>query len=165
MMINLKRSILIVLIGLFAVILTSAKGFFPTIKITDMATDTVIEIAGDDHDLLLEFFLFDRCAPVSADELNLENGYEIQRGSVLMGIFEPFDMLVYYPSEDGKRGYIHYIGLVNARGVSDGSSEYDNRWYYANPRTEPYLRELLFDEPVVQTPFGQAIRNLIINRC
>ena len=161
-----KRILLMLIVGLFMVTLSFAKGMFTTVRITDDATGDVIELVGDDHDMLTQFFLFDSCGHQStADMQHLTNGYEIERGSVLMGTFEPFDKIVYYPAAKGQRGYIHYIGLVDARGNKDGGSEYDNHWFYVNPAAEPYLRELLFDEPVIESPFGTSLQYVLGRSC
>ena len=163
---SLKRPTIIVTIVAFSVILTYAKGAFTTVKITNTATGDVIEVDRFSNEQLSDFFLFDYCASQSVNHLpELGEGYEIQRGMVHQGTFEPFDMLVYYPDSEGGRGYIHYIGLVNARGVKDGSSEYDNRWFAASLDTEPYLRELLFEESAVESPFRQALIATLRHRC
>lgn len=165
-MINRKQMIILLIMMCCGTLLIQAKGGFSTLKITDMATDESIQIDLNEADSnLSQFFLFDRCAPQDSEDMNLGDGYEIQRGMTLLGEFEPFDMLIYYPAEHGKRGVIHYIGLVNANGTPDGSSEYDNRWYLTNPLAEPYLREFFLDEPAVQSPFQQALFNRISNRC
>jgi|GEM_PF-3293744 len=165
-MINWKHNAIIVMITLMLITPSYAKGAFTTIKITDVLSGDVIEILGEDYFNLSQFFLFDRCAPILSDDiLELENGYEIQRGMVLLGEFEPFDKLVYYPNGVGRRGIIHYVGLVNAQGSPDGSSEYDNHWYFAHPQTEPYLRQLLFGERVIESPFQQAYIRRLTRQC
>ena len=165
-MIKLKRSLVVMIVILVGAIPSIAKGAFPTLKITDAVTGDTLEVLSEDHYILSQFFLFDRCAPLSFNDiLELENAYEIQRGVELLGVFEPFDKLVYYPNVIGRRGIIHYIGLVNASGVADGGSEYDNHWFFANPQTEPYLRQVLFDERVIESPFQTSFLNHLTRRC
>lgn len=159
-----KQSLIIFFITVSIVSLATAKGLFSTVKITNAETGELIEVGSSD-DEVSQFFLFDRCTPVNPNTLQLKNSYEIQRGVNAFGIFEPFDMLIYYPDAESKRGYIHYIGLVNADGVQDGASEYDNRWYLANPQAEPYLRQLLFDEPVIESPFSRSLWSILRSAC
>jgi len=45
----------------------------------------------------------------------------------------PFDLLYYYP----------YTGYVYYDGVLEGSSEYDGKWYAANPEAETPFRNVL----------------------
>lgn len=53
------------------------------------------------------------------------------------GKYVPWDMLRYYPSPSGGPGFVYYDGLVN------GWSEYDRKWYRANPDAEAALRPLI----------------------
>lgn len=46
---------------------------------------------------------------------------------------KPFDQLHYYPYT----GYVYYDGLV------EGSSEYDGKWYIANPEADAPFRAVL----------------------
>lgn len=60
-------------------------------------------------------------------------GYQVVRLYVVDGKEAPFDSLQYYPYS----GYVYYNGLV------EGSSEYDKKWYAADPSaTEPFLSAL-----------------------
>lgn len=163
---NLKRCLIIIAIALLGIIPTIAKGGFPILIITNNSTDDTYEISGEEDFMLSQFALFDRCSPLQADDLpELDEGYDIHRGGKLMNVFEPFDKLVYYPNVIGRRGVIHYVGLVNANDTPDGSSEFDDRWYFANPHIEPYLRELLLDERVIESPFQQAFIRYLVGEC
>lgn len=60
-------------------------------------------------------------------------GYQIVRAYVVEDKDQPFDQLEYYPYT----GYVHYIGLA------EGSSEYDNNWYAADPAADAPFRSAL----------------------
>ena len=65
----------------------------------------------------------------------------------------PFDQLHYYPYT----GYVYYDGLV------DGSSEYDGRWYTANPSAEEPIRSALRQRALLAwVPFGVLVIILIV---
>ena len=162
---KIVKLLLIVLLSALAVTIAAAKGIFPTVIITDTASGEIIELSPEHDDRLTQFFLFDWCTKQPAPDLIPENGYEIARGGIDKGEFEPFDKLIYYPSDDHTRGLIHYIGLVNAEGEKDGWSEYDGHWFNANPQTEPYLRQLLLDEPFIESPFRQGVIKLLMRPC
>ncbi|MCC6261540.1 MAG: hypothetical protein IT311_11825 [Anaerolineales bacterium] len=51
------------------------------------------------------------------------DGYQVLRAYVIDGKEQPFDLLYYYPTT----GYVYYEGLA------EGSSEYDKKWYVADP--------------------------------
>ncbi len=60
----------------------------------------------------------------------------------------PFDQLHYYPYT----GYVYYDGLV------DGSSEYDGKWYAANPEAEAPVRNVLVQRALLAwIPFGVLV--------
>ena len=60
-------------------------------------------------------------------------GYQIVRAYVIEDKDHPFDQLEYYPYT----GYVHYIGLA------EGTSEYDNNWYAADPAADAPFRAAL----------------------
>lgn len=60
-------------------------------------------------------------------------GYQVVRVYVVDNKDQPFDQLHYYPYT----GYVYYDGLVS------GSSEYDGKWYVANPSAEEPFRAVL----------------------
>lgn len=60
----------------------------------------------------------------------------------------PFDQLHYYPYT----GYVYYDGLV------EGSSEYDGKWYLANPSAEEPFRDILAERARLNwIPFGVLV--------
>ena len=60
----------------------------------------------------------------------------------------PFDQLHYYPYT----GYVYYDGLV------EGSSEYDGKWYAANPAAEAPFRNVLVQRALLAwIPFGVLV--------
>jgi hypothetical protein len=60
-------------------------------------------------------------------------GYQIVRVYVVDTKPQPFDQLHYYPYT----GFVFYDGIVN------GSSEYDGKWYAANPSANDPFRAVL----------------------
>ena len=60
-------------------------------------------------------------------------GYQIFRIYVVDGKDQPFDQLHYYPYT----GYVYYDGLIN------GSSEYDGKWFQADPAADAPFRNAL----------------------
>lgn len=83
-------------------------------------------------------------------------GYQIVR---LYVVFEddkprnaPFDELHYYPYT----GYVFYDGVV------DGTSEYDGKWYAANPAAEAPFRSVLFQRALLAwIPFAALVGILV----
>ena len=64
----------------------------------------------------------------------------------------PFDQLHYYPYT----GYVYYDGVV------EGSSEYDGKWYAANPTAEAPIRNVLFQRALLAwIPFGVLVVALL----
>jgi hypothetical protein len=60
----------------------------------------------------------------------------------------PFDQLHYYPYT----GYVYYDGVV------EGSSEYDGKWYAANPSAETPFRNVLVQRALLAwIPFGVLV--------
>jgi hypothetical protein len=79
-------------------------------------------------------------------------GYEVIRVYVEMANGKPsptpFDRLHYYPYT----GYVFYNGIVN------GSSEYDGKWYAANPSAEAPFRAALAERARLNwIPFGVLV--------
>lgn len=82
----------------------------------------------------LENFVF---GPID-EPSNLGEWYELERQFDAGGqTYRTFDRVRYYPDSDGGRGYVFYVGIEN------GSSEYDGRWFYANPEGEAAMRRAL----------------------
>ena len=64
----------------------------------------------------------------------------------------PFDQLHYYPYT----GYVYYDGVV------EGSSEYDGKWYAANPAAEAPIRSVLFQRALLAwIPLGVLVVGLV----
>jgi hypothetical protein len=75
-------------------------------------------------------------------------GYQIVRVYVVDTKPEPFDQLHYYPYT----GYVYYDGLVN------GSSEYDGKWYTANPSANEPFRAILAERArLTWIPFAALV--------
>lgn len=75
-------------------------------------------------------------------------GYQVIRIHVDNNKDVPFDLLHYYPYT----GFVYYDGLVN------GSSEYDRRWYSANPSAEePFLAALEERARLTWFPFAALL--------
>lgn len=76
-----------------------------------------------------------------------EEWYELARQyEPTPGQFQTFDRLQYHPNPDGGRGYIFYVGIVN------GSSGYDNNWYYVTTAGEAAIRRVLSGQSVAYAP-------------
>ena len=72
-------------------------------------------------------------------------GYQVVRVYVVNDKDQPFDQLHYYPYT----GYVFYDGVV------DGSSEYDGKWYAANPSAqEPFRAALAERARLTWIPFA-----------
>jgi len=79
-------------------------------------------------------------------------GYEVVRVYVVNNKDQPFDQLHYYPYT----GYVYYDGLV------DGSSEYDRKWYMANPSAEEPFRAVLAERArLTWIPFAVLVVVLV----
>lgn len=81
-------------------------------------------------------------------------GYEITRVYVVTENDKPnptaFDQLYYYPYTDG--GYVYYVGLA------EGSSEYDGKWYAANPSADAPFRAALAERARINwIPFAVLV--------
>jgi hypothetical protein len=80
-------------------------------------------------------------------------GYQVVRVYVMDNNDQPFDQLHYYPYT----GYVYYDGVVN------GSSEYDGRWYAANPAAEEPFRAALAERArLTWIPFAALAVLLIV---
>lgn len=128
---NLLRCIL-----LFGLIIPTinvvAKGDFDYLLVKGPGITGEIDIT--DSALTGNFFAFANFAQgnIPAPQQTGE-GYQIFRIYVVDGKDQPFDQLHYYPYT----GYVFYDGIVN------GSSEYDGKWYRADPAAEVPFRAAL----------------------
>lgn len=113
---------LALLLTLLTSITVSAKGEFSFIAVT--GGDLTDEVRLSDPALTKDFFTF---ADFSLDKTETPadpgEGYEITRYYINGHSETAFDRLHYYP----ETGFVYYDGIVN------GDSEYDAKWYTAQP--------------------------------
>jgi len=116
--------------------LVLAKGNFDYLEVRGPGLTGGVQITNPA--LTQDFFVF---ADFSKGSVNPPTdpgeGYEVVRVHVVTENSKatptPFDLLYYYPYT----GYVYYQGLVN------GSSEYDSKWYVANPEANGPFRTAL----------------------
>ena len=112
--------------------LVLAKGEFDYITIKGPGVTGEINVTNPA--LTGEFFAFADFSKGPVDPpANPGEGYQIVRVYVVDTKPAPFDQLHYYPYT----GYVYYDGLAN------GSSEYDSKWYMANPSANDPFRAVL----------------------
>ena len=144
---------MIVIVGIllmpFVVQTSQAKGTFQRVIISSeaLAQDIVVSDSDTLHFLsigrLESFNCRDDAFTLTCGEVDpppdIAAGYLLQRQfRVDTDNFQTFDEVIYYPSTTAdQRGYVHYLGLVN------GSSEYDNRWFYITREAEIAFQRLL----------------------
>lgn len=141
----MKRKILAAgLIATALFILTAggalAKARFNMIGISGPGLDGLLTYTDPETTELLatgRLEAFDR--PLEGPPETLEEGYAITRYPDLDN-FVPWDQVIYYRNPAGEGGSVYYAGLFN------GSSEYDGRWFEAQPESEQYLLDLLAAE-------------------
>lgn len=140
---------LIVLLGLALLLsahLALAKGVWNKVTISGEGLPGVIEIT--DEAVLQSFWMYifqDLTQPPINPPQVVGSGYELRRGWVENDVFTPFDMVRYYADPEGDEGYLYYVGLVNADGEADGSSEYDGNWYRVTAVGEAAMQEVFSD--------------------
>lgn len=96
--------------------------------------------------------------PLDGAPTDIANGFEIERqyrdgpGSET---YRTFDRVMYYPSTEQGRGYIHYLGLEN------GASGWDGDWFYVRPEAEATLQQILGEHGALTTeqPYVIRLRN------
>ncbi len=129
-----KLSLLILLALLIPSSLVLAKGDFAYIAVSGQGIQG--EMTLTDPTFVKDFFAF---ADFSKDEIpapadyDPDAAYEITRFYLVETKPTAFDSLIYYPDQ----GYVYYNGITN------GESEYDGKWYAANPEIERPFREAL----------------------
>jgi len=137
-------------------VLVFAKGEFDYITVKGPGITGEIDVTNPE--LTQDFFTFADFtqgeAPAPADP---GQGYRIVRVYVEFTDSKPkdlpFDQLHYYPYT----GYVYYDGLV------EGSSEYDGKWYAANPAAEKPFRSVLMQRALLAwIPFGVLVVALIV---
>jgi hypothetical protein len=109
-----------------------AKGSFDYIEVKGPGITGDIVIT--DPALTEDFFAFaDFSAGAIPAPADPGQGYEIIRVYMVDEKDQPFDELHYYP----------YTGYVYYDGIAGGSSEYDGKWYVANPAADAPFRAAL----------------------
>lgn len=97
------------------------------IAVTDIGLTSLLSFAA------FEEFMLGEVEPPQ----NLGEGYELVRQFKEGVNYHTFDRAMYYPSPDGGRGYVHYLGIEN------GWSEYDDNWYYAKAEGDMAMQRIL----------------------
>lgn len=126
-------------LALLLALLTSptvlAKGSFAFISITGPDLKEAVRLS--DPALTEDFFTFaDFYQNKTEAPADPGMSYEITRYYVDGNRESVFDKLHYYPDT----GYVYYDGIVN------GSSEYDGKWYTANPDIQTIFETALFNQ-------------------
>lgn len=83
----------------------------------------------------LDFYAFSQFSDMPIEEPeNLDTGVLITRYTPVDDVYiQPYDQLIYYPSENGSGGYVYYVGPVN------GTSNLDQKWYQGIPTAEALI--------------------------
>ncbi len=127
-----------------------AKGNFAFIAVEGDEAQYKVRLS--DTELLNDWFAFAdfQGRSVAAPATAPEGGYEITRYYIDRTREAAFDRLHYYP----QAGLVYYDGIVN------GSSEYDGKWYEANPDIKP-----IFEKDMRMAALQEALRHtLFIHR-
>lgn len=136
------------LVAFVASIAAFAKGGFSFISIK--GGNLKEELRVTDPQLTTDFFAF---ADFSQDKTEAPAdpgvGYEITRYYVDASRETAFDRLHYYP----ETGFVYYDGIVN------GSSEYDGKWYAAQPEIRKIFESAL---PGQIKPIGPAAQEPVL---
>jgi hypothetical protein len=84
----------------------------------------------------LDFYAFSNFSQGQvAKPENLDNSVMITRYIPFEEVYiEPFDQMIYYPSDDGSGGYVYYVGSTT------GPSEYDGQWYRGRAEAEALIQ-------------------------
>ncbi len=139
------------LVALITSITVFAKGNFSFITITGSNLKDVVRLT--DPALTTDFFAFaDFYQDKTGTPEDPGEGYEITRYYIDAGQESTFDQLHYYP----KTGYVFYDGIVN------GDSEYDGKWYKANPDIlKPFETALSIQiRPLSSASQPQAVKSI-----
>ena len=129
-----KTFLLVFLILLIPTSLALAKGDFAYVAVSGQGVQG--EMLLTDPVFVKDFFAF---ADFSKDEIPAPVDYDPDAAYTVTRFYTEntkpvvFDELIYYPDQ----GYVYYEGLAN------GESEYDGKWYAANPAIERPFREAL----------------------
>lgn len=142
------KKILVVIALLVLPMSALAKGGFDYVTIKGPGVTGEINVTNPA--LTADFFAFaDFSAGEIAPPADPGQGYQVVRVYVEFTDSKPkdlpFDQLHYYPYT----GYVYYDGFV------EGSSEYDGKWYAANPSAEAPFRNVLAQRALLAwIPFG-----------
>ncbi|MCC7117454.1 MAG: hypothetical protein IT310_02925 [Anaerolineales bacterium] len=130
---------LLVLIPSFAAL---AKGDFTYITVKGPGVTGELTVS---HPNLIQFFSFSDFSKAVEAPAEPGDGYQVLRVFVVDGKEQPFDLLYYYPTT----GFVYYEGLAN------GSSEYDKKWYVADPAAKaPFQAALRRQAQLMWYPLG-----------
>jgi hypothetical protein len=140
-------SLILVLCLIIPTTLVLAKGKFDYITIKGPGVTGEINVTNPT--LTGEFFAFADFSKGPIDPpADPGEGYQIVRVYVVDTKPVPFDQLHYYPYT----GYVYYDGLAN------GSSEYDGKWYTANPSANDPFRAVLAERArLTWIPFAALV--------
>lgn len=131
----MKKYILLVLLALLVPSsLVLAKGNFAYIAVSGQGIQG--EMTLTDPVFTQDFFAFadfDKAEIPQPADYDPDIAYEITRFVLEDSKPVVFDELVYYPDQ----GYVFYVGL------NGSGSDYDGKWYTANPAIESPFREAL----------------------
>lgn len=149
MSIRLWRSLgVTVLLACITTIAVYAKGGFSFITIGGGELAEVVRTS--ELALTQDFFAF---ADFYRDRVEAPAdpgvGYEITRYYIEDTREIPFDRLHYYPAT----GFVYYDGIVN------GSSEYDRKWYAANPEIRSVFESVWIAASTTQAQSGSPEKN------
>lgn len=144
----MKKTIAVLLVigWLIPAVSALAKGGFDYIIVEGPGITGELTITNPT--LTQDFFAFaDFSRGSAAAPAGPGQGYQVIRVYVVDNKDQPFDKLHYYPYT----GYVYYDGIV------DGSSEYDGKWYTANPDAEAPFRDALAQRArLTWIPFAAA---------
>jgi hypothetical protein len=133
-----------ILLALVTFMEVFAKGQYSFIAITGPGIDGEIRTA--DSSLTSDFFAFaDFYRNKVEAPLDPGHGYEITRYYLEGKREDAFDKLHYYPDT----GFVFYDGIVN------GDSEYDEKWYSANPAIKSIFEDTLPAAPLLESSPAQ----------
>lgn len=120
------------LVLLLPSLMAHAKGGFDYITIKGPGITGEINVTNTA--LTEDFFVFTDFSSENIDKpADPGQGYQVIRVYVEGNQDHPFDQLHYYPYS----GFVYYDGLI------EGLSEYDGKWFRANPAAEEPFRRVL----------------------
>lgn len=146
-----QLALVLTLVLLFVPTVVLAKGSFDYIEVKGPGITGDIVITNPE--LTEDFFAFaDFSAGSVPAPADAGQGYEVIRVYLVDEKDQPFDVLHYYPYT----GYVYYDGIVN------GESEYDGKWYVANPAADAPFRSALAERArLTWIPFAALVVILV----